>query len=132
MHTSIQKHRPGSSKAKESSGVREWNSTLQDTIGLDEMKKVRTWVGASYAVHPDMKSHTRCLMLFGTGGLFRKSSKLKTKSSTEAEHVGASNYLPNLPYFSVLCLPRCPVYTRQNLSAFACIFSSRFPRLLLY
>jgi hypothetical protein len=99
---------------------------------LDEMKKVRTWVGASYAVHPDMKSHTRCLMLFGTGGLFRKSSKLKTKSSTEAEHVGASNYLPNLPYFSVLCLPRCPVYTRQNLSAFACIFSSRFPRLLLY
>ena len=37
-----------------------------------------------------------------------------------------------LPYFSVSCLPHCPVYTRQNLCTFALIFSSRFPRLLLY
>lgn len=36
-------------------------------------------------------------MSFGTGGFFCKSSKqkLNTKSSTEAELVGASDYLPN-------------------------------------
>jgi hypothetical protein len=61
------------------------------------MKRVRTWVDASYAVHPDMKSHTGGVMSFGVGGLLCKSSKqkLNTKSSTEAELVGASDYLPN-------------------------------------
>ena len=68
------------------------------TLGSDDMGRIRTWVDASYAVHPDMKSHTGGLMSFGTGGLICKSSKqkLNTKSSTEAELVGASNYLPNL------------------------------------
>ena len=52
---------------------------------------------ASYAVHPNMKSHTGRVMSFGTGGIICKSSKqkLNTKSSTEAELVGASDYLPN-------------------------------------
>jgi hypothetical protein len=55
---------------------------------------MRTLVDASYAVHPDMKSHTGGLMSMGTGGLICKSSKqkLNTKSSTEAELVGASDY----------------------------------------
>ncbi|KAI2513062.1 Reverse transcriptase (RNA-dependent DNA polymerase) [Fragilaria crotonensis] len=68
------------------------------TIGSDDMGKIRTWVDASYAVHPDMKSHTGGLLSFGTGGLVCKSAKqkLNTKSSTEAELVGASDYLPNL------------------------------------
>jgi hypothetical protein len=44
-----------------------------------------------------MKSHTGGVMSFGIGGLACKSSKqkLNTKSSTEAEVVGASDYLPN-------------------------------------
>jgi hypothetical protein len=44
-----------------------------------------------------MKSHTGGVMSFGVGGLICKSSKqkLNTKSSTEAEVVGASDYLPN-------------------------------------
>jgi hypothetical protein len=44
-----------------------------------------------------MRSHTGGLVSFGTGGLICKSSKqkLNTKSSTEGEVVGASNYLPN-------------------------------------
>jgi hypothetical protein len=55
-------------------------------------------VDASYAVHPDMKSHTGGVMSFGVGGFCCKSTKqkLNTKSSTEAELVGASDYLPNL------------------------------------
>jgi hypothetical protein len=70
---------------------------LEYTIGADSMERERTWVDASYAVHPDMKSHTGGVMLFGVGGLVCKSSKqkLNTKSSTEAELVGASDYLPN-------------------------------------
>jgi Reverse transcriptase (RNA-dependent DNA polymerase) len=66
-------------------------------LGADDLKKLRTWVDASYAVHPDMKSHTGGVMSFGLGGFVCKSSKqkLNTKSSTEAEVVGASDYLPN-------------------------------------
>ena len=66
-------------------------------LGADDLHKLRTWVDASYAVHPDMKSHTGGVMSFGTGGFICKSTKqkLNTKSSTEAEVVGASNYLPH-------------------------------------
>lgn len=58
---------------------------------------MRTWIDAAYAVHPDMRSHTGGVISFGRGGLACKSSKqkLNTKSSTEAEFVGASDYLPN-------------------------------------
>ena len=66
-------------------------------IGADSMQKMCTWVDASYAVHPDMKSHTGGVISFGRGALFSKSTKqkLNTKSSTEAELVGASDYLPS-------------------------------------
>jgi hypothetical protein len=70
---------------------------LEYTLGADDLAKMRTWVDASYAVHPDMKSHTGGVISFGTGGIVCKSTKqkLNTKSSTEAELVGASDYLPN-------------------------------------
>jgi hypothetical protein len=70
---------------------------LTHTLGADDLSAFRTWVDASYAIHPDMKSHTGGVTSFGTGGLLCKSSKqkLNTKSSTEAELVGASDYLPN-------------------------------------
>jgi hypothetical protein len=70
---------------------------LEYTIGADDLVRVRSWVDASYAVHTDMKSHTGGTMSFGRGGLLCKSTKqkLNTKSSTEAEFVGASDYLPN-------------------------------------
>ena len=70
---------------------------MEYVVGADELGKLRTWVDASYAVHPDMKSHTGGVMSFGTGGIICKSTKqkLNTKSSTEAEVVGASDYLPH-------------------------------------
>ena len=70
---------------------------LEYTLGADSLSSLRTWVDASYAVHPDMKSHTGGVMSLGIGGLICKSTnqKLNTKSSTEAELVGASDYLPN-------------------------------------
>ena len=51
---------------------------------------------ASYAMQKDMRIHTDGLMSFGTGMIHSKSSKqkLNTKSSTEAELVDVSEYLP--------------------------------------
>lgn len=45
-------------------------------------------------------------MSFGTGGFVCKSSKqkLNAKSSTEAEVVGASDYLPNTPWIQMVFL----------------------------
>jgi hypothetical protein len=70
---------------------------LEYTLGADHLTKFCTWIDASYAVHPDMKSHTGGIMSLGTGGFLPKSmkQKLNTKSSTEAEVVGASDYLPH-------------------------------------
>jgi hypothetical protein len=66
------------------------------TFGADDMCKMQTWVDASYAVHEGMKSHTGGVVSFGRGAAMSKSSKqkLNTKSSTEVELVGASDYLP--------------------------------------
>jgi hypothetical protein len=70
---------------------------LTYTLGVDDLSSFRTWIDASFAVHPDMKSHTGGVTSFGTGGLICKSSKqkLNTKSSTESKLFGASDYLPN-------------------------------------
>ena len=75
------------------------NGAIDDvlTLGADDITMMTTWVDASYAVHGDMKSHTGGVISFGREGLFCKSTKqkLNTKSSTEAELVGASDFLPN-------------------------------------
>ena len=70
---------------------------LDYIIGADDIGRLRTWVDASYAVHPDMRSHTGGAISFGRGAILCKSvkQKLNTKSPTEAEFVGASDYLPN-------------------------------------
>jgi hypothetical protein len=65
-------------------------------LGADDLTVMNTWVDASYAVHKDFKSHTGGAVSFGRGAVMCKSAKqkLNTKSSTEAELVGASDYLP--------------------------------------
>ena len=67
-------------------------------LGADDIHTMYTFVDASYAVHEDMKSHTGGGITFGRGGIVCKSDKQKlvTKSSTEAELVGASEYLPSM------------------------------------
>ena len=59
------------------------------------METTRAWVYASYATHEDFKSHTGGLFSLGRGIAHHNSSKqkLNTKSSTEAELVGASDYI---------------------------------------
>ena len=65
-------------------------------IGATSLDKLMTWVNASYATHDNMRSHTGGMMSFGIGALHTKSTKqkLNTKSSTEAELVRVSEYLP--------------------------------------
>ena len=75
------------------------NMTRDDTrtIRCDDLQSVYTWVDAAYAVHSNMRSQTgRSTMSMGWGTIHNKSTmqKLNTKSSTESELVGISDYLP--------------------------------------
>ena len=90
------------------STIQDWNKLtrllkyLHSTIDMPrilqatDLTVMHTWVDASYAVHSGMKSHTGACMSMGRGVFNVKSSKqkLNTKSSTESELVGASDYLP--------------------------------------
>ena len=65
-------------------------------IGADSLRDLHVWVDASHAIHANMRGHTGGTMSMGTGTLHNKSSKqkLNTKSTTESEVVGVSEYLP--------------------------------------
>jgi hypothetical protein len=62
------------------------------------MHVVKWWVDASFAVHPDMKSHTGATMSLGKGAAYSRSmrQRLNTKSSTEAELVGVDDVMPQV------------------------------------
>ena len=45
------------------------------TLEAENLQIVKWWVDASFAVHPDMKSHTGGVISFGLGGIVCKSSK---------------------------------------------------------
>ena len=68
---------------------------MKITLSADDLKSLMSWVDAAFAVHPDMKSHTGGAICMGRGVIMPKSikQKLNTKSSTESELVGASDYL---------------------------------------
>jgi hypothetical protein len=68
-------------------------SAMPLTLKADSTQLVKWWIDASFAVHPDMKSHTGGLMSLGKGGAYSISTwqKLVTKSSTEAELIGVSD-----------------------------------------
>jgi len=61
-----------------------------------------TMVDSAHAVHKDMRGHTGGLMTFGTGVVDTTKQKMNTRSSTETEHVGTSEYLPKNIYFVML------------------------------
>eukprot|EP00980_Cylindrotheca_fusiformis_P000185 scaffold33_cov78-Cylindrotheca_fusiformis.AAC.1 len=60
------------------------------TLSIDDLRVIKWYVDASFAVHPDFKSHTGAVMTWGEGGLqtISRRQKLNTRSSTEAELVG--------------------------------------------
>ena len=67
------------------------------TIGADSLRDLHVWVDASHAVHENMCGHTGGTMSMGVGTIHNKSSKqkLNTRSTTESEVVGVSEYLPS-------------------------------------
>ena len=62
----------------------------------DDVNIVKWWADASFADHPDMKSHTGGAMTLGKGTIYGTLTlqKINTKSSTEAELVGVNDVLP--------------------------------------
>ena len=64
-------------------------------IGANGFEILQPYVEASYATHNDMRGHTGGLMTLGHGIVHDKCSKqkLNTKSSTETEVIGASDYI---------------------------------------
>ena len=65
-------------------------------IGMTNICVIKTYVNATFAIHRDMKGYTGGLTTLRTEIIHYKSKKqsLNTKSSTESEFVGASDYLP--------------------------------------
>ena len=68
------------------------------TIGADGITKMKSWVDVSYGTHDDCRSHTGAAISFGWGILLTKcqKQKLNTKSTTEGEIVGVSDFFPNM------------------------------------
>ena len=62
-------------------------------LSADDLHVIKWYIDSSFAVHPDYKSHTGGIMTFGGGAPICKSQKqkLNTRSSTEAELVGADD-----------------------------------------
>jgi len=67
-------------------------------LGSDGMGIVKWYVDASFAVHPNMRSHTGGAVTLGRGCPIVTSTKLKlnTRSSTESELVGVDDLMPSI------------------------------------
>ena len=78
-------------------GMKFVHQTLQDKLILscDDIRVINWWVDASFAVHPDYRSHTGAVMSFGRGAPISISSKqkLNSRSSTDAELIGADDVM---------------------------------------
>jgi hypothetical protein len=73
-------------------GSKDLYLTLEAGDGID----IKWWIDASFAVHPDMRSHTGGTLSLGRGSVYSMSRKqrINTKSSTEAELVGVDDGMP--------------------------------------
>ena len=62
-------------------------------LKADNPQVVKWYVDVSFAVNPDYRSHTGAVMTLGEGSVIAmsKKQKLNTRSSTEAELVGADD-----------------------------------------
>ena len=68
------------------------------TLEAAKVNIVKWWIDASFAVHPDMRSHTGAIMSVGKGATYASSTrqKINTRSSTEAELVGVNDSMPQI------------------------------------
>ena len=68
------------------------------TLEASDMNVVKWWVDASFAGHPNMRSHAGGIMTLVSCGLYAVSTKqkLNTRSSTESELIGLHDVMPLL------------------------------------
>jgi hypothetical protein len=75
---------------------------LKLTFSADNLHCIKWYVGASFAVHPDYKSHTGATMSYGDGDgavqSISRKQKLNTRSSTESELVGVDHVSVMIPW----------------------------------
>ena len=65
-------------------------------LSADNLNVIKWWVDAFYVAHDDMRGHTGATMSLGRRSVISmsKKKKLNTKSSNEAETIGADDALP--------------------------------------
>ena len=88
---------------------------MKSTMSMNNMVYLQTWIDASYATHRDMRGHTGGVISMGKGMVIHGCSKQKinTKSSTESEIVGVSNFLTSclILYVQIQKYPNYPLTT---------------------
>ena len=64
-------------------------------LSIDDLNILKWYVDAAYAVHPDFKSHSGGVLLWGQGTIIVQSikQKINTRSSTEAEIVAVDDLM---------------------------------------
>jgi Reverse transcriptase (RNA-dependent DNA polymerase) len=94
------------------------NGTRKERLKLtaDNINIVKWYVDASFAVHPDFKSHTGACMTLGKGAVqcISRKQKLNTRSSTEAELVGADD-ASTMILWTKLFLEEQGIEVKQNV-----------------
>jgi hypothetical protein len=94
------------------------NGTRDDVLRLsaESLHVIKWYVDASFAVHPDFKSHTGATMSFGKGApiTMSRKQKLNTRSSTEAELVGADDAI-NQVLWTRLFMEAQGYKTKENI-----------------
>ena len=66
---------------------------LKLVLQATDLRVIKWYVDAAFAVHPDFKSHTGAVMTMGNGAIqaISRKQKLNTRSSTEAELIGVDD-----------------------------------------
>ena len=82
-------------------GYLKWTIKLPLILRANGVNVLKWWVDASYAAHDDMRGHTGGTISMGKDGRgliisISKKQKLNTKSSTEAELIGADGAMPQM------------------------------------
>ena len=70
------------------------------TLSADNLHIIKWFVDATFAVHPDFKSHAGAAMTMGKGAVINisRKQKLNTRSSTESELAGADDASIVIPW----------------------------------
>jgi hypothetical protein len=80
--------------------MRYLRGTVNDVLTLraDGTKTIKWYTDASFAVHPDFRSHTGAVMTMGAGAVTSVSRKqqMNTRSSTEAEVIAADEVVGSM------------------------------------